>query len=298
MELSENIAKSDTAYVFFSLPNGTTSKVYVNGAHEDGGTATTTNLNGITYYVFTCEVAAKEMTATIKAQMIEGEEKGTEYTYTVKDYADYILNHAESFGDKTVELVKAMLNYGGNAQQYFEYNKTDLANAQLTEEEKNAISSVTNDIFDGYKAVIVSNPEVCTFVSSYLSLKSQTDLYVYVKLADGVEPENTTFTITQPDGKELINLKASELTVENNKCYKLSVKGVPAHKLSNMYTFKVTTGSTENEQTATLNYGVYSYCETAMSESFNRVDRITELRNTLKAMYQYEQATNTYRGNE
>ena len=32
------------------------------------------------------------MTDTIKAQMINGEQTGTEYTYTVKDYADYILD--------------------------------------------------------------------------------------------------------------------------------------------------------------------------------------------------------------
>ena len=97
MELSNDIVNDESAYMNFTLPNGTTSKVYVSGTHEDGSTATTdtTVKNGVTYYVFTCEVAAKEMTSDIKAQMIgnNGEKTGKVYTYTVKEYADYILSH-------------------------------------------------------------------------------------------------------------------------------------------------------------------------------------------------------------
>lgn len=97
MELSDDIVSDESAYMNFTLPDGTTSKVYVSGTHEDGTTATTdtTVKDNTTYYVFTCEVTAKEMTADIQAQMIgnNGEKKGKVYTYTVKEYADYILSH-------------------------------------------------------------------------------------------------------------------------------------------------------------------------------------------------------------
>ena len=102
MELTDDVVNDESAYLNFTLPNGTTSKVYVKGTHEDGSTATTdtTVKNGVTYYVFTCEVAAKEMTSDIKAQMIgnDGEKKGKVYTYTVKEYADYILSHTSAEG--------------------------------------------------------------------------------------------------------------------------------------------------------------------------------------------------------
>ena len=132
MELSNDVVNDESAYMNFTLPNGTTSKVYVSGTHEDGSTATTdtTVKDGVTYYVFTCEVAAKEMTSDIQAQMIgnNGEKKGTVHTYTVKEYADYILSHMsadESLTSRaTIQLVKGMLNYGGAAQKYFGY-KTD-----------------------------------------------------------------------------------------------------------------------------------------------------------------------------
>ena len=111
MELSEAIASNENAYMEFTLPNtAEKTKVYVTGTHEDGATATTSTVGGKTYYVFSCEVAAKEMTDEIQAQMIVGENEGTVYTYTVKDYADYILSHTETYGEKVVALVKAMLN--------------------------------------------------------------------------------------------------------------------------------------------------------------------------------------------
>ena len=135
MELSDDVVNDASAYMNFTLPNGTTSKVYVSGTHEDGSTATTdtTVKNGVTYYVFTCEVAAKEMTSDIKAQMIgnNGEKKGTVYTYTVKEYADYILSHMSAeesdISKATIQLVKGMLNYGGAAQIYFVFKTDKLA---------------------------------------------------------------------------------------------------------------------------------------------------------------------------
>lgn len=45
------------------------------------------------YYVFKCRVAAKDMTSTITAQIIDDGKQGTPYTYSVKDYADYLLEH-------------------------------------------------------------------------------------------------------------------------------------------------------------------------------------------------------------
>ena len=196
MELSNDIVNDESAYMNFILPNGTTSKVYVSGTHEDGSTATTdtTVKDGVTYYVFTCEVAAKEMTSDIQAQMIgnNGEKKGTVHTYTVKEYADYILSHMsadESLTSRaTIQLVKGMLNYGGAAQKYFGYKTDKLASDGLTLtgavfNDTSIINNITND---ANKASVTHDNAKVTFKSAYLSLNSTTDLCVYVQFADDV----------------------------------------------------------------------------------------------------------------
>ena len=80
MELSNKIIADKDAYMQFTLPNGTITKVLVSEAQ----TNTTINAEK-TYYRFPCEVASYEMTQDIKAQMFDGNGKcGKEYTYTVR----------------------------------------------------------------------------------------------------------------------------------------------------------------------------------------------------------------------
>ena len=67
MELSDQIIADKDAYMQFTLPNGTVTKVLVSEAQ----TNTTINAEK-TYYRFPCEVASYEMTQDIKAQMFDG----------------------------------------------------------------------------------------------------------------------------------------------------------------------------------------------------------------------------------
>lgn len=300
MELSDAVAADEDAYMNFKLPNGTTSKVYVTGTHADGVTAkkdsVTVDGESKEYYVFPCEVAAKEMTADIKAQMVAEEEKGTEYTYTVKDYADYIREHADQYADQygntTLYLVNCMLNYGGYAQEYFDYRTDDLANRGLTDDYRDLVKNFINvRDFSGYEAEVDNAAEVGTFVSAYLSLKSRTDLCVYVKLADGVDPFEVTFAVDDQ------TVSPDKLVVENvngSDCYKLTVPNIAANQLDQMHTFTVTRGSGENAQRSTLQYGAFSYAYTALSSEAASVAKQEELCNALKAMYEYYSAANNY----
>ena len=89
MELSNKIIADKDAYMQFTLPNGTVTKVPVSAAQTN-----VTIEEGTTYYRFPCEVASYEMTQDIKAQMFDGNGKcGKEYTYTVRDYAQYIIKN-------------------------------------------------------------------------------------------------------------------------------------------------------------------------------------------------------------
>ena len=107
MELSNKIIADKDAYMQFTLPNGTITKVLVSEAQ----TNTTINAEK-TYYRFPCEVASYEMTQDIKAQMFDGNGKcGKEYTYTVRDYAQYLIDHVDLYQD-AYPFAVAMLNYG------------------------------------------------------------------------------------------------------------------------------------------------------------------------------------------
>ncbi|MBR3988665.1 MAG: hypothetical protein IKK10_05105, partial [Clostridia bacterium] len=81
MNLADSVVTDENAKVVFTLPNGSKKSVAVSGVTPDA--------EG--YYVFTCEVAAKEMTESITAQVITSDDKSEVFTYSVKEYAEYIL---------------------------------------------------------------------------------------------------------------------------------------------------------------------------------------------------------------
>ena len=302
MELSNDIVNDESAYMNFILPNGTTSKVYVSGTHEDGSTATTdtTVKNGVTYYVFTCEVAAKEMTSDIKAQMIgnNGEKTGKVYTYTVKEYADYILSHTSAegsnYGSATVQLVKGMLNYGGAAQKYFGYKTDQLASdgLALTEpvfDDTSIINFIKNE---ANKAVITnhSDPDKVTFKSAYLSLNSTTDLCVSVQFAEDVTVQEDMFAIWL--GSTEISKDQYEITkVNEGNCYKITLHGIKASQLQKQYEFEVHLSDAES---AVLTYGATSYAYTVMSSACDNINNIESLREVVKALYAYGSCAQGY----
>ena len=81
--------------------------------------------------IFRCSVVAKQMSDTITAQFYtaNGFPDGTSYSYSIKEYANYILTH--NYTDKDKNIAKTMLNYGACAQKYFNYNADSLANTVL-----------------------------------------------------------------------------------------------------------------------------------------------------------------------
>ena len=300
MELSDDVVNDESAYMNFTLPNGTTSKVYVNGTHEEGSTATTdtTVKNGVTYYVFTCEVAAKEMTSDIKAQMIgnNGEKTGKVYTYTVKEYADYILSHMSAeesdISKATIQLVKGMLNYGGAAQKYFGYKTDKLASDGLTLTGRvfNDTSIINNITNEANKASVTSANAKVTFKSAYLSLNSTTDLCVSVQFADDVTVKEDMFAIWC--NTDQISKDQYEVTkVNEENCYKITLHGMKASMLNEKYAFYVELSDTEY---AELAYGTNSYAYTVMSSACDNINNIESLREVVKALYAYGSCAQEY----
>ena len=271
MELSDTIKNDSGAYMKFILPNGDITKVMVADVK-----ASPKDVNGKKFYIFPCEVAAKEMTKEITAQMFDGSENsGAVYTYTVKEYADYIINNAISFNEKTVALVKAMLNYGAYSQEYFNYNTGKLANESLSAEDK-VLGSIDTALLSApvfSKSSI--DADICTFDTAYLTLVSETSVNVYIKLNDGIDANNVTFKV---NGTEVIPTKVGDR-------YLITASNIKAGDLDKQQSFTVT----YNGNTNGLEYSAYSYVRSVLSN--NRSEALTNL---AKALYRYNTAAETY----
>ena len=240
MELSDQIIADKDAYMQFTLPNGTVTKVPVSEAQ----TNTTINA-GKTYYRFPCEVSSYEMTQDIKAQMFDGNGKcGKEYTYTVRDYAQYLINHVDLYVD-AVPFAMAMLNYGACSQKYFNKAVDDLANKYLTEEEQE-IPDRFDGYINGFVAEKAENDVLGQFAGLSMVLKSDTTLNIFDEPKEGVDVSKLTFSV---DGKEITPVKRGQY-------YILSLENIKANELGNSKTFTVTDGT----NTLTGDYCAMMYC--------------------------------------
>ena len=254
MELDPEIAQSKTAYMQFTIPD--TSKEYqeqtvkVCEAEKKDG-----------YYIFKCRVAAKDMETLITAQIIYGDRQGTPYTYSVKQYADYLVEHQDdsTIFKNAVPLVQAMIAYGENAKWYF--GKTD--------EDPDKI----NIEIPEYKSTVYDLPEGVTFGGATLSLKSETTLSLYFN--SETEP---TLTCADPG-----------VTYETGKTgtneYVIRIRGIAANDLNKPFTVNV-------NGTKAVEYSALTYCFKAQNNSNPK------LVNTVKALYQYWQQADLYFKNQ
>ena len=162
MKLDSTITNyNSNAKMVVTLPDGSiATEIPYYEAEKDGDV-----------YIFSYEVAAKEMTDEIIVQMFWGDsQEGKEYTYSVQDYAEAVLNAETGYDAETIAFVKAMVNYGAYAQTYFDYNTEYLANDILEDKGLNNLTADT--LKNKYEAQITANTAVGTFESANLTLKS------------------------------------------------------------------------------------------------------------------------------
>ena len=240
MELSDKIIADKDAYMQFTLPNGTVTKVPVSEAQTN-----TTIKEGTTYYRFSCEVASGEMTQDIKAQMFDGNGNGgKEYTYTVREYAEYIINNGSLYVE-AIPFVIAMLNYGACSQKYFNKEVDELANKYLDDYDKEI-----PDRFDGYIDRFVvekaENDVLGRFAGLSMVLKSETTLNIFYEPNEGIDVSKLIFSV---DGKEITPVKRGQY-------YILPLENIRANELGNSKTFTVTDGT----NTLSGEYCALMYC--------------------------------------
>ena len=240
MELSDQIIADKDAYMQFTLPNGTVTKVPVSAAQTNA-----TIEEGTTYYRFPCEVASYEMTQDIKAQMFDGNGKcGKEYTYTVRDYAQYLIDHVDLYQD-AYPFAVAMLNYGACSQKYFNKAVDELANKYLNDDELE-IPDRFEGYIDNFVANKAENKVLGQFAGLSMVLKSETTLNIFYEPKEGIDVSKLNFIV---DGKEITPVKRGQY-------YILSLENIKANELGNSKTFTVTDGT----NTLSGEYSAMMYC--------------------------------------
>ncbi|MBQ8134914.1 MAG: PKD domain-containing protein [Clostridia bacterium] len=278
MILSDDVVKyKDHAYMQFTLPDGTVQKVEVDKADKD-----TTTTAGKTYYVFRCDVAAKEMTDTIKAQVfLNGNAVSKEYNYSVKDYANALINNSSSNADyeKAKDLVSAMLDYGAYSQAYFKYNTNNPA-AEFNETTKAKISKVTAATIDKkYESSTTVLPGGVEFSCVNLELKSTTTLNLYFSNKSG-----KTLTFTDSDGNKFDQK-------DNNGYTQVVIPNIAAKDLDEDFKVIVTADGDSTDYYVT--YSPMIYCYNVLNRELSAT-RTQELKDLIGALYLYNKAANDY----
>ena len=250
MELDKSVIADENAYMKFRLPNGKTSVVLVGDAKQQ-------TVGGTTYYVFSCEVAAKEMNETITAQIITSDKKGEIYEYSVADYIQYIRDNPTEFDEKTLSLVNAMAGYGDYAKAYFNNENLD-ANTEM--------DAVTADTLASFDKQISGNlPEGITYYGSSLLLESNTTMRHYFKVAEGTDVSALSFSGSK------------------SNYYYIDIPNISAEKLGTIQ--NVTIGN------CTISYSPMSYAYAVLSSK----NTSESLKNLVKSLYLYEQAAEAYK---
>ena len=271
MDLDQRTVNDEDAYMLFTLPNGDKKQVYISEAVKN----TSLNPNKI-YYVFSCDVSSYEMTQQVKAQMFDGNGNSThEYSYTVRDYAEYILRNPKYYYEEDVMFAKAILNYGACAQEYWNTEKEDLANKNLNESDR-VINTLTASDLESYEVSKVTNKSG-SFEGYSLVLKSETTLKAYYKPAEGTDINNLTF---KANGQTVTPVKSGEY-------YILSVENIKAWDLDTNYKFEVYDG----DETLEFSFSAMSYCYSVLKNSESYTDSLIQL---ISALRIYQQRSEVY----
>ena len=279
MVLDKSVAEDENAYMRFTLPNGKTENVKVSQAEKK-------KVNGTECYVFKCNVAAKEMTATIKAQMFSNGKQGTVYDYTVKEYADYLFANAYEDDGTTVKnqeyakayaLVEAMVNYGAYSQIYFDYNTNALANADITNKDVSGVTAGT--VNKPYNSSVNNLPEGVSLVSANLELESETVL-------------NLLFTNTTDN--ELTFKTSDDVTLTQTMTadgIKVTITNIAAQRLSEDIIVNISVDGATASYSAM--YSPMNYCYSVLSKE-KTATRTDELKNVMRAFWLYNAAAVSY----
>lgn len=191
---NDEVLADSTAAMRFTLPGGKTVDIPL-------ANATRKMVRGTTMLMFTVDVAPAQMAEPVTFRLTRGgTEVGKTYTYSVTQYANYLLSHRKDYVD-AAPVVEAMLYYGLLAKGYFNYTGTgDITLADDTRTALDATAAALQPDTKFRSAKSGSLPEGLTYAGSTMLLDSSVMVRHYFTLAEGKNIGDYTFTA---DGKTL-----------------------------------------------------------------------------------------------
>ena len=213
------------------------------------------------------------MADTVTFQLVrDGKGVGKTYTYSVTQYANYILSNRANYLD-AAPMVEAMLYYGSLAKGYFKYEgtgKITLEEETLAALNSSAAALTPNAAFRSVKKGTL--PEGLTYTGSTLLLDSAVVVRHYFTLSEGKTIDSYTFTAAgkalapvEKNGLWYVDLPAK--TVADFGTYQsLTVGGFTLSYSPMSYIFAVLSAPEKYDSTlVTLARGFALYYQTAVT---------------------------------
>ncbi len=241
-------------------------------------------------------ICSGQMTESVTLTILDGsgneqefEYKGqiyTEKTLSVRDYALLPLADAKA-SQSLKDLMKAMLNYGEQAQKHFNYNMSNLAlddyegqtilsgvrteyASKMTAVAPDATHNIVIDSKDPYDPKDPNNRPL--YRGMQLNLEGETSIYLNF---------NQEITAATVDGKE-----AWFGPTKKNDGYMVKVDNIASGNLSKLHTITVTINNTEY----TYKASALTYCNNVLNAS----GAPEELKNLCRSIYLYSEAADTF----
>lgn len=219
-------------------------------------------------YIVSVNAAAAQMMDAITVKIVGDPDNAK--TYTIRQYADVVL--ADSNLSQYHALIKEMLNYGAAAQVYFEYNDTILANANITGTNASDIPAAADA-----EHKVNTDIEGIVYYGSSLVFKDKIAVRFYFDAEAAIS--GYTFTV---NGK-------TYTPVANGDLYFIEIADICPQDLDKQITITVSDGA---DGSLTVSYGPMNY----IVRMNNNTD-IAELKDLLKALYNYHLAAKALRAN-
>lgn len=217
-------------------------------------------------YKFTANVSAKEMADELTLTVMNGDTQLYTDTYSVREYGLTVIS-GTGYSTEVVELVKAMLLYGGCAQTYFAYNTS---NGYL--DGIGGLSTIAKDA--KYNASISGSITGITVEAATLTLETKTQIVVALKAENGAYLTNYTFS--------------GGTAIKQGDYIYITTDGICVQDLDVMQTITITS-NTDNTQKIEISYAPMTFIqEMADNKGDTAIDTL------VRAMYDCWVAAEAY----
>ncbi len=232
--------------------------------------------------VFSLELAARQMTDQVTYFMTVDGTAGTSGQYSVRSYADTILNGT---GMRDLKgLLRAMLNYGSYTQLYAGYRTDSLAAEGLYTDETDPVLNMEGpDLTDfAYTYKLNSKTDGLTIGKASLLLGTDLSLRLYYEPGEG--KTDKSYSIVLAGGSGLEPVLGYDDTIG---MYYADIEHITPTQIGDMFKldFYAEDGQAADTPAASVTFGPLSYCKGVL-ESNSSSD---ELVNLCRALYVYWQ---------